>query len=110
MWQFLQYKPGAEVAENPPFQLGRPGIPGNPARHVARILIRCAEKSMIRLTRDERAVLLDKVPDLANLAAGTAVFGQLLRDEPFSLALASGGFALWAALMTITFIVARIDR
>jgi hypothetical protein len=65
---------------------------------------------MLRLTREERAVLRDKLPDLANLAAGTAVFGQLLRDDAYSSALAFTGAVIWAALMALTFLATREQR
>ena len=39
---------------------------------------------MLRLNRAQRAVLVDKVPDVANLAIGALSFGQFLGERPFS--------------------------
>lgn len=54
---------------------------------------------MLELTRAQRAVLVDKLPDVANVAAGALFFGQFLGDHAFSLWLALLGVALWAALL-----------
>jgi len=39
---------------------------------------------MLGLRERQRAVLIDKVPDLANIAAGALIFGQLLGEGPIS--------------------------
>ena len=39
---------------------------------------------MLRLTPKQRAVAVEKLPDLANIAAGFFVFGQFVGDEPTS--------------------------
>jgi hypothetical protein len=54
---------------------------------------------MLVLRRGQRAVIADKVADVANLAVGALVFGQAL-TESFSVLLALLGLALWACLMT----------
>lgn len=51
---------------------------------------------MLRLKRRQREVILDKLPDLANLVAGALLFGQFLSGQPFSLSVAFAGMALWA--------------
>ncbi len=53
---------------------------------------------MVGLTSEQRQMLLDKVPDTANLVLGTLAFGQLLSDEPFSAAITTGGFVVWGLL------------
>lgn len=62
---------------------------------------------MLRLNEAQRRVVTDKVPDLANLAAGAMVFGQFLADEPFSALVAAGGLVIWAFLMGCTVVLAR---
>ena len=54
---------------------------------------------MLLLNRAQRAVLVDKVPDVANVAIGALSFGQFLGDRPFSVALALCGIAMWVVLM-----------
>ena len=53
---------------------------------------------MLRLTDGQMAALRDKVLDLANIAAGSLVFGQALADGPFSIALAPLGLTSWLVL------------
>lgn len=43
-------------------------------------------------------MVIEKVPDLANLTFGSMVVGQFLTDRPFSLRLALIGFGVWAVL------------
>ncbi len=62
---------------------------------------------MLELNREQRRVLVDKLPDAANVAAGALVFGQLLSDHPFSLGLAALGVALWALLFACSVALAR---
>ena len=54
---------------------------------------------MLRLNPAQRRVLVDKLPDAANLAAGALFFGQFLSERPFSLTLAVSGIGAWIALM-----------
>jgi hypothetical protein len=44
-------------------------------------------------------MLVDKIPDVANLAVTALCFGQFVSDRPFSPAVALGGLALWLFLM-----------
>ena len=50
---------------------------------------------MLRLKPRQRGVLVEKTPDMANLALAGLVFGQFLRPEPFSLPVALGGLFIW---------------
>ncbi len=61
---------------------------------------------MLELTEGQRRVIVDKVPDMANVAAGGMVFGQFLADRPFSIAVAAAGAAAWAVLGVFTLILA----
>ena len=54
---------------------------------------------MLVLKGKQRAMLVDKLPDVANLALGALVFGQFLRDDPYSLEVATVGVAIWAVVM-----------
>lgn len=65
---------------------------------------------MLRLNRPQRAVLTEKLPDVANLGVGALLFGQFVGDRPFSALLAVAGFAIWIGLMAITLTIARGDR
>ena len=60
---------------------------------------------MLRLNRRRREILVEKLPDIANLVAASTFFGQFLTDRPFSLALAIVGIAsasgLWVAVMLL---------
>lgn len=65
---------------------------------------------MVELTSRQRVLLADKVPDVANLAAGALVFGQFLGDRTFSWPLAAAGLALWALLFGCAVVLAGGDR
>ena len=55
---------------------------------------------MLELNHKQRAVLADKLPDVANIAAAALVFGQFLGERAFSWWLALCGLALWGALVS----------
>jgi hypothetical protein len=50
---------------------------------------------MLDLTPEQRQMLIDKLPDAANVALAALVFGQFIGDKPFSTPVAIGGIALW---------------
>ena len=62
---------------------------------------------MLRLTQRQRELLLDKWPDLANLAVAGLVFGQFLGTEPFSWRLAVGGLLVWMAISILMLALAK---
>jgi hypothetical protein len=62
---------------------------------------------MLELRTKQRAVLIDKLPDVANIGAGALVFGQVLGDQPFSARLALFGVGMWLLLITFALILAR---
>lgn len=43
---------------------------------------------MVRWRAGQRRMLVDKLPDAANLALGALVFGQVLGDDAFSIGIA----------------------
>ena len=61
---------------------------------------------MLPLDDAQRALLTDKVPDAANLAAGALFFGQFLGDRPFSLTQALWGIGVWIAFMAFAIVLA----
>ena len=65
---------------------------------------------MLRLSDPQRAVLVQVVPAVANLAVGALLFGQFLRDEPFSVSQASGGIVFWLAAIGVTLWLAGAKR
>ena len=64
---------------------------------------------MLRLNAAQRHMLVDKMPDFANLAIGALFLGQFLSDRPFSLVLALFGIAVWMALTGFALAVAGIE-
>jgi len=65
---------------------------------------------MLLLNRAQRAMLVDKVPDIANVAAGALLFGEFLGGQRFSFLLAVSGAMIWAALMGWSLFLARQRR
>ena len=65
---------------------------------------------MLRLRPRQRTVLLEKLPDVANLGVGALLFGQFVSNQPFSLRLALSGGVIWMAFMAITRSIAREDE
>lgn len=62
---------------------------------------------MVELTTEQRATLMDKLPDFANLGVGALVFGQWLGEGPRSLTLVAVGLSIWAALGGLTLYLGR---
>ena len=62
---------------------------------------------MVGLTTEQRRMLIDKLPDAANLALGALVFGQFLQDRPFSRQLAAFGVAVWLGLLAWALLLGR---
>ena len=54
-------------------------------------------------------MLVEKLPDLANLILASTFLGQLLTDRPFSAVLAVAGLVIWAGLVVVAFNVADSD-
>ena len=61
---------------------------------------------MLRLQPRQRDVLIEKMPDVANLAAGSMFLGQFLTERPFSVVLAVAGVAGWIACWAFTLVLA----
>jgi len=65
---------------------------------------------MLRLSAGQRRMLVDKVPDAANLALGALFFGQFLGGQSFSISLAMLGIGMWMALMAWALILASEEK
>jgi hypothetical protein len=65
---------------------------------------------MLRSNKTQLGILIDKVPSLANLAAGAMIFGQFLNESPFSWFIAGLGVAAWVFLIGCAIAVARGDN
>lgn len=50
---------------------------------------------MVRFNDSRRAVLTQAFVAAANLGLGALVFGQFLREQPFSSGLAAAGIGIW---------------
>jgi hypothetical protein len=57
---------------------------------------------MLRLSDPQRVVLVQAVPAVANLGVGAMLFGQFVRDRPFSAGLAASGIVFWFAAIGFT--------
>jgi hypothetical protein len=62
---------------------------------------------MLRFSEEQRRMLADKVPDVANVAAGAMVFGQFLEGQRFSWLMATFGLAIWLVLVAWSLFLAR---
>jgi hypothetical protein len=65
---------------------------------------------MLRLNRDQRAVVVEKLPDVANIDVGVLVFGQFVDERQVSIWLATAGLAIWAGLAAVTLFIAGGNR
>ncbi len=59
---------------------------------------------MLRLTRGQRALVGDKLADVANIGAGALIFGQFVGDLAFSPWLIAAGLLMWLALMVLAIV------
>lgn len=60
---------------------------------------------MLKLTLDQRRLVLDKLPDAANIAFGALGFGPFIGDGRFSLIVIVVGAGLWVVAFGICFVV-----
>ena len=61
---------------------------------------------MVRLKKEQRALLAETLRDIANIAAGAMVFGQFLADTMFSTGVAFGGLTLWVVFVGCAILLA----
>ena len=55
-------------------------------------------------------MIVEKLPDLANIIAGVFVVGQFVGEQPVSLWLVTTGLAIWAGLAGVTLLIAGGER
>ena len=65
---------------------------------------------MLRLGPEQRRLFADHVPEPANFAAGTLLFGQFLTERPWSLTASLVGIVSYAVLMGIALFFAEGER
>ena len=61
---------------------------------------------MLRLKPRQRELFVDKMPDVANVAAASMFFGQFVSGRPFSVWLGLGGLAAWVLFWGLAFLFA----
>jgi hypothetical protein len=65
---------------------------------------------MLGLKREQRHLLADKLPDVANLGVAGLIFAQFVGSQRFSLAVAVAGLALWIVLVVIALVLAKPEE
>ena len=65
---------------------------------------------MLVLNHEQRKPLAETLRDIANIAAGAMVFGQLLADQAFSPWLAFGGIGIWIGFVAYALALARDEK
>jgi len=78
---------------------------GNSSWQGSRVRFAIGE-TMLRLTSRQRTMLIEKVPDVANLILASTFLGQFLSGRAFSIGLALAGLGGWALLAIGAFMVA----
>lgn len=63
--------------------------------------------TMLRLTPRRRAVLADKVPDIANIVAGAAVIGFAFGEPDASWPVVIAAAAMWAGALVFALVIAE---
>lgn len=56
---------------------------------------------MLRFKVQQRSILMDKLPDLANLAVAGLVFGQFVGGGRFSIHIGFVGVVIWIAVIAL---------
>ena len=79
---------------------------GNPRGIVLALVPGETLPTMLRWTDAQRSVLMQVLPAVANLGVGTMVFGQFLRQQPFSTGVALAGVGFWFVLVSLTLVLA----
>jgi hypothetical protein len=62
---------------------------------------------MLRLSERQRDVLIDNLPDTANLALGGMLFAQFVGGQMFSTLVALAGAVVWMVLMGSSIMLAK---
>jgi hypothetical protein len=62
--------------------------------------------TMVKLAEGQRAVLVQAFPAVGNLGIGALVFGQFLRQQPFSTMRALTGIGIWLGFIGFAVVLA----
>lgn len=62
---------------------------------------------MLRLTKRQRAILVETIPRLANLAVAGLIVSQFVGARRLSFTVAIAGVITWAALIVVTLVLVR---
>lgn len=65
---------------------------------------------MLRLNPEQRRVLADKVPDLANLVAGALIIGRFVGEHTVSWSVTLVGIGIWIVGISTSVFVAKGDE
>ncbi|MGE0394982.1 MAG: hypothetical protein AB7I25_09075 [Vicinamibacterales bacterium] len=65
---------------------------------------------VIRLSQRQRLILIELLPDTANVAVGGLFFGQFMAEREFSWLAALTGVVLWGTLVSASLLLARRNR
>lgn len=65
---------------------------------------------MVRLRPEQRRLFATHLPELANFAAGSLLFGQFLTERPYAVNVALLGVASYLVLMALALLSARGER
>lgn len=63
--------------------------------------------TMVGLTKEQRRMLMDKLPDAAHLILGALTLSQFWADRPYSARLGLLGLTIWFALLGWAFLLGR---
>jgi hypothetical protein len=66
--------------------------------------------TMLNSNSKQRALLADKLFDIANVAAGGMIFGQFVAERRFSVLLAAIGIAIWVFVVSISIVISGRRR
>jgi len=62
---------------------------------------------MVRFTPRQRAVLADKVPEMANIVAGAIVIGFAVGEPRVTWPVLVGGVAFWAGALLLAVMIVK---
>ena len=62
---------------------------------------------MVGLTKDQRRMRMDKLPDAAHVVLGALTLSQFLGDRPYSARWGALGLAIWLVLLGWAFLLGK---
>jgi len=106
MWQEVKTDGTCHVAQTACCRPATNGSLNKFMRHGARTIRFRGIGTMVRLKPGQRRLLVAHIPPLANLAAGSLLFGQFLSGRPYSMMVALFGIGTWFVLFGVAFYLA----